>query len=56
MRFVNRFFNGSWKHLHRHTLSEFVPRIAIYPESNSSGITHVMEGDEVEKYIKEGHN
>jgi hypothetical protein len=29
-----------------------VPRIAIYPEYYSSGITDVMEGDEVEKRAK----
>jgi hypothetical protein len=33
-----------------------MPRIAFYPESFSSGITHVIEGDEVEKYIIKGHN
>jgi hypothetical protein len=29
-----------------------MPRIAIYRESSSSGITHVMEGDEVGKRAK----
>tara|TARA_B100001175_G_C19514506_1_gene646325 strand:+ start:795 stop:980 length:186 start_codon:yes stop_codon:yes gene_type:complete len=29
-----------------------MPRIVFYPESFSSGITHVMEGDEVGKRAK----
>ena len=41
-----------WKYLHGHTLPEFVPRTVLYPEYYSSGITHVMEGDEVEKRAK----
>ena len=38
--------------LNRHTLPEFVSRMAFYPDYYSSGITHVMEGDEVEKRAK----
>jgi len=47
-----KFFHGTWKLLHWHTLPEFVPRIAFYREYYSSGITYVMEADEVEKRAK----